>query len=142
MSPKQLCLRLNLSPVTLQSLLDELDAIRAEVSRGTDAWMPVAVTPTISAVLVDTPRAGDVTIQGKDLDSWPPKVTTVRFIRPGVGTVTRNQDAILAAPPGAVTSTSIVVAASLLPAGGLKAEDSVQVRADGLDSTTFLVKGQ
>lgn len=138
MSPRQLCARLNLSMITLESLLVELAAIRAEVARGEDAWMPAAITPTITSVTLDSPIAGDLTIDGTDFDSWAPKVTTIRITRFGVGSVTLTQ-AQIAAAGGAVTSSQIVVPGGLLPGAGANTGDQLVVRADGLDSAVFVI---
>lgn len=71
--------------------------------------------PTITTATIDDPAAGDLTIDGTNLLSTLPDVTTVRAFGAGVGDVTLTQDQIVAAPPGAVSDTSIVIDSTLLP---------------------------
>jgi hypothetical protein len=136
LSPRTVARHLNLDPSFLQSLISQVAAIRAEVARGEDAWMPAAVTPVITGVELDAPSAGDLTITGTDFDSYSTKETRVQVSRPEVGQVTKTQAEIEAAG-GSVSATEIVFPASLLPAGGATWGDSVRVRADGLDSATY-----
>jgi hypothetical protein len=138
-SPKSVASALNLELSFLQSLLAQVAAIRAEVARGEDAWMPAAVTPTILAVSLDTPSAGDVTIAGSDFDSYATKETSVTVTRPEVGSVSRTQTQIEAGG-GSVTPTQIVLTASVLPQA-VQPGDTIVVRADGLNSLTYTVQG-
>lgn len=136
--PKEVARKLNLDEAFLRSLISQVAAIRSEVGRGTDAWMPAAVTPTIASVVLDAPAEGDVTITGADFDSYETRVTRVRLERPDVGGVTLDQTEIEAGG-GRVTATEIVVPGAMVPGGGLRSADEITVRADGLVSAIYVV---
>lgn len=138
LGPKVIARYFDLDPSFMASLISQVSALRAEVARGEDAWMPTAVTPVIESVTIDAPRKGDITITGTDFDSYDTKVTRVQVSRPDVGQVNNSQGEIEAAG-GSVSPKQIVFPAGLLPAGGAKVGDLVRVRADGLDSVPYKI---
>jgi hypothetical protein len=93
--------------------------------------------PVITGVTLDSPAAGDVTIDGTSFLSVSPEVTSVHLYGAGVGDVTLTKAQIEAVAPGAVSDIQIIIDSTLIP--GLTSNDSVVVRADAQDSNIFLV---
>ncbi len=92
--------------------------------------------PTITAMALDTPAAGDITITGTGFLSVAPEITSVRLVGAGVGDVTLTKAQIEAVAPGAVGATSIVIDSTLVP--GLADGDVVIVTADAQSATRTL----
>ena len=97
----------------------------------------VTIAPVISAVTLDSPAAGDVTIDGVSLESVAPLETSVRLFGAGVGDVTLTKTQILAAAPGAVSDTQIIIDSTLI--AGLASADDIIVTAGAQASNTFAV---
>ena len=93
--------------------------------------------PVITGVTLDSPAAGDVTIDGTSFLSVLPEITSVTLAGAGVGNVTLTAAQILAVSPGAVGDTQIIIDSTLIP--GLAPLDTVTVRADAQNSNTFAV---
>lgn len=93
--------------------------------------------PVISGVVLNSPAAGDVTINGSNFLSVSPEITSVHLFGAGVGDVTLTLAQITAVPPGAVSNTQIIIDSTLIP--GLTTGDDIVVRADAQDSNTFAV---
>ena len=93
--------------------------------------------PVITGVILDSPAAGDVTIDGTGFLSVDPEVTSVTLAGAGVGSVTLTQAQIEAVSPGAASNTQIIIDSTLIP--GLASADGVTVKADAQDSNTFAV---
>jgi hypothetical protein len=91
--------------------------------------------PVITALTLNSPAAGDLTITGTGFVSTSPDITSVTLTGAGVGNVTLTQAQIIAVPPGAVGATSIVIDSTLIV--GLAPGDVVRVRADGQLSNQF-----
>jgi len=91
--------------------------------------------PVITAVTLNSPAAGDVTIDGTGFLSVDPEITSVRLWGAGVGDVTLTAAQILAVAPGAVGDTQIIIDATLI--AGLASGDDVAVTADAQVSNTF-----
>ena len=130
-----------MSKAYVQGLVAERDAIISAVRQwGDDAFAEFhPVQPVITSIEVDTPEAGDITINGTNLDSFAPHITRVQVTREGVGDVIRTQAQIEAAPPGEVTPTRIIVDASIIPGGGPQAGDEIRVQADSLVTEPYIV---
>ena len=94
-------------------------------------------TPVITGVTLDSPAAGDVTIDGTGFLSVTPDITSVRLFGAGVGDVTLTQAQIVAVSPGAVGNTQIIIDSTLI--AGLASGDDIIVTADGQASNTFAV---
>lgn len=135
LAPKQVCYHLNLEPSFLDALIAEVAAIRAEIQRGEDAFMPAAVTPTIASVHPDTPKDGDLTIKGANFDSYDTKETSVRLCRPHTDECVVRTATQIQSLGGIVTATEIVITSTTVPP--IQPGDQVTVRADGLDSSTY-----
>lgn len=93
--------------------------------------------PVITAVTLNAPAAGDVTIDGTGFLSVLPDETSVRLFGAGVGDVTLTQTQIEAVAPGAVSDIQIVIDSTLI--AGLASADDVVVTADAQASNTFAV---
>ncbi len=93
--------------------------------------------PVITAVTLNSPAAGDVTIDGTSFLSVSPEITSVTLAGAGVGNVTLTESQITAVAPGAVGATQIIIDSTLIP--GLTSADTVTVHADAQDSNTFAV---
>lgn len=113
---------------TLVPGLAEGDSItvRADAQDSAAAVVP----PTISAVTLDAPAVGDVTIDGAGL--LGATTTTVRLYGAGVGDVTLTSAQITAVPPGAVGATQIIIDSTLI--AGLTSGDNIVVTVDGTPS--------
>jgi hypothetical protein len=93
--------------------------------------------PVITGVTLDSPAAGDVTIDGTGFLSIDPEVTSVNLSGAGVGDVTLTQAQIEAVSPGAVGGTQIIIDSTLI--AGLASADDVVVTADTQESNIFAV---
>lgn len=91
------------------------------------------VPASITAVTLDSPAAGDTTIDGVGFET----LTSVHLVGTGVGDVTLTRAAIIAVPPGAVSDTQIIIDSTLI--AGLTSGDTVTVLADGQNSNTFTI---
>ena len=91
----------------------------------------------VGGVTLNSPGAGDVTIDGTNLASVAPDITSVRLFGGGVGDVTLTTAQILAVAPGAVGDTQIIIDSTLI--AGLASADDIVVTADGQASNTFAV---
>jgi len=103
-----------------------------------DGSTPFTTTlPTITLISMSVPNAGDITIAGTGLGSFDKKETTVR-VTTGANFRTIQQRRIELAG-GSVSSTSIVIPASLLSSLGVTLATTVQVQVRQRASTAVSV---
>jgi len=93
--------------------------------------------PAITAVTLNAPAAGDVTIDGTNFLSVAPDSSSVHLVGAGVGDVTLTTAQILAVAPGAVGDTQIIIDSTLI--AGLASADDITVNSDDQDSNIFPV---
>jgi len=123
---------------TLLVGLTDGDTVQVRADAQTSNVFSVYAAPVVTGATLNDPGTGDITIDGTDFDSVLPNITSVTFDGAGVGgPITLTSAQILAAPPGAVGATQIVVDSTLVP--GLAPDDTIVVTADGKTSNTFVV---
>jgi len=93
--------------------------------------------PVVSGTALNSPAAGDVTINGTSFATVLPNISSVRLFGAGVGDVTLTATQILAVPPGAAGDTQIIIDSTLI--AGLASGDSVIVTADDQASNTYVL---
>lgn len=123
---------------TLLAGLADGDTVQVRADALTSNVFSVYTAPVVTGAALNDPASGDITIDGTDFDSVLPNVTTVTFDGAGVGApIVLTSVQIIAAPPGAVGATQIIVDSTLVP--GLAPDDTIVVTADGKASNTFVV---
>lgn len=93
--------------------------------------------PNITNLTLDAPAAGDLTIDGANLESdIPGAATIVEAKGPGVGAVRLTAAQIVAVAPGSVGPAQIIIDSTLLP--GLAVGDQITVYANGREDLAVL----
>jgi hypothetical protein len=137
-SPKQVAAKTGMTLQYVMARVAERDAVVSEVQTyGDDSF---EAHPTVQSVQLDSPSAGDLTIDGSELASLAGGVGGVGISRPSGGSVSLSEADIVAGG-GSVGSSQIVIPAALLPTPPASG-DEVTVRADGNDSDAFTVPGE
>jgi len=108
---------------------DDTIVVTADGKASTAFVVPASIT----AVTLDAPAAGDVTIDGEGFTV----LGSVHLVGAGVGDVTLDEATITGTAPGAVGDTQIIIDSTLI--AGLTSGDTITVTADGQASNAFTV---